>query len=250
VRAGDVDYDATGHGYAAVRRADPRVAAYVHAALGDAPSVVNVGAGAGSYEPAGRLVVAVEPSDAMRAQRPPGAAPVVAAVAERLPFADGAFGAAMAMSTVHQWPDLARGLAELRRVSRGPVVVLTFDAGRTPGFWLSEYLPDLPRVDAARMPPVPALAAGLGGEVTVTTVPVPADCADGFVEAFYGRPEAFLDPAVRAGQSLWGFVDPGAADRALGMLAADLASGAWDARYGHLREQPSYDGSLVLVTAR
>lgn len=244
-----MDYDTTGHGYARFRRADPRVAAYLHAALGYVEPVVNVGAGAGSYEPAGRRVVAVEPSDTMRAQRPPGSAPVVAGVAERLPFRDGAFGAAMAVATVHQWPDLAAGLRELRRVTRGPVVVLTFDASLIGEYWLAAYLPELVTIDGARMPEPAAIAAGLGGDATVTRVPVPFDCVDGFVEAYYGRPEALLDPEVRAAQSLWAFVDPAVADAAVAALAEDLRSGAWDARWGALRDAPAYLGSLVLVAA-
>jgi SAM-dependent methyltransferase len=235
--AGDVDYEAHGAGYAAIRRPDPRIAAQVHAALGAAETVVNVGAGAGSYEPEDRAVVAVEPSASMRAQRPRHRLPAVDATAERLPFDDGAFAAAMAMMTIHQWSDLRRGLGEMRRVARGPVVILTFDGAALDRLWLAEYAPELVVAEARR------------GTGTVAEVPIPLDCTDGFTEAFYGRPERFLDPAVRRAQSAWGFVAPGVEDRAVAQLARDLDSGAWDARFGALRTQPWFVGAVRLVVA-
>jgi SAM-dependent methyltransferase len=247
--AGDTDYEATGAGYASVRRPDPRIAALVHAALGTARTVLNVGAGAGSYEPADRSVVAVEPSARMRAQRPKGAAPVVDATAEDLPFADDAFDAAMATVTIHQWQDWERGLRELRRVSRGPVVILTFDAEALPCWWLNDYVPELFSTEATRYPAIDAICAVLGGATEVMVVPVPLDCTDGFTEAYYGRPEALLDATVRAGQSAWQFADVEAVSAGLGRLAADLASGEWDARYGHLRTQPELLGAVRLVVA-
>jgi SAM-dependent methyltransferase len=245
--AGDVDYEAHGAGYAVRRRTDPRIAARVHAALGPARTVLNVGAGAGSYEPEDRHVVAVEPSASMRAQRPRDRAPAIAAAAEELPFDDGAFDAAMATVTVHQWSDLEQGLAELRRVTRGPVVLLTFDGDALDRFWLSGYAPELIAAERRRYPAMATLAGALGAGTQIVPIPVPIDCADGFTEAYYARPEAFLDPAVRRAQSAWGFVAPAAQERAVARLADDLASGAWDARYGALRTQPAFDGSLRLV---
>jgi hypothetical protein len=247
--AGDFDYERGGGGYALRRRTDPRIAALVHAALGPARTVLNVGAGAGSYEPAGRRVAAVEPSAAMRAQRPPHLAAAIAARAEQLPFASGSFDAAMAMVTVHQWQDTARGLAELRRVSRGPVVVLTFDGAALDRFWLAGYVPELIAAERRRYPAIGDITALLGGTSTVTEVPVPADCVDGFTEAFYARPERFLDPAVRQSQSAWGFITAAQTARAVERLRADLASGAWDRRYGSLRDQPEFTGSLRLICA-
>jgi SAM-dependent methyltransferase len=248
--AGDFDYEAGGRGYATARRTDPRIAAYVHAALGDAATVINVGAGAGSYEPAGRVVTAVEPSAAMRGQRPAHLAPAVDAVAEDLPFGDDSFDAAMAMVTVHQWRDADQGLRELRRVSRGPVVVLTFDGAALDQFWLARYAPELIVAERRRYPAISRIRAVLGGDTAVTPIPVPADCVDGFTEAYYARPERFLDPAVRRSQSAWGFVDAAARDRAVRRLGDDLASGDWDRRYGALRTQPEFTGSLRLITAR
>ncbi|MDH2429662.1 methyltransferase domain-containing protein [Sphaerisporangium sp. TRM90804] len=245
--AGDFDYERHGHGYAIQRRTDPRIAARVHAALGDARTVVNVGAGAGSYEPVDRHVVAVEPSAAMRAQRPRHLAPAVSAVAEDLPFDDDAFDAAMAMVTVHQWPDAARGLRELRRVSRGPVVVLTLDGAALGLLWLAEYLPELLVVDGRRFPPIDTIASLVGAAAEVRPVPVPIDCVDGFTEAYYARPERFLDPEVRASQSAWGVVGDAAAARAVEHLRRDLEDGTWDARHGHLRTQPEFQGALRLV---
>lgn len=243
-----VDYEIHGVGYAGQRRPDPRIAAAIRAALGAARTVVNVGAGAGSYEPVDRAVLAVEPSATMRAQRPAGSAPVVAARAEALPFRDEAFDAAMASVTIHHWRPPAAGLRELRRVARGPVVVFTFDLDHLPG-WMQDHLAAALEVEKPRFPSIEAVAAALGGSVGVEHVPTPADCTDGFAEAYWNRPEALLDPVVRASQSMWSLlgaeVEAGVVDR----LRADLASGAWDAQHGHLRDLEQYDGSLRLVVS-
>ncbi|MFI5889288.1 class I SAM-dependent methyltransferase [Actinoplanes sp. NPDC051513] len=245
--AGDFDYDTHGQGYARRRRPDPRIAALIHTALGDARTVLNVGAGAGSYEPGDRYVLAVEPSAAMRAQRPPGAAPALDATAERLPFDDDAFDAVMATVTVHQWRDAVSGLAEMRRVARGPVVVLTFDGDELERLWLAAYVPELVAAERLRYPAISSVAAAIGRTTEVIEVPIPIDCVDGFTEAYYARPDAFLDPRVRAAQSAWGFVTPEATHRAVEKLRADLASGAWEHTYGHLRAQPQFLGSLRLL---
>ncbi len=250
--AGDFDYERHGPGYASVRQADPRIAARVHAALGTSRTVLNVGAGAGSYEPADRYLLAVEPSASMRAQRPAGAAPAVDAAAEHLPFDDDSFDAAMATMTVHQWVDVDQGLHELRRVSRGPVVVLTLDAPALQQFWLADYIPEVVAIEQARFPTIDQVTAALGqgsAEVRVDVVPVPRDCTDGFGEAFYARPEAFLRPEVMAATSGLVLTDAGAVQRGLDRLRDDLASGAWDRAYGHLREQSERLGAIRLITA-
>jgi len=244
--AGDFDYEAAGAGYGRLRQTDPRLARVVHAALGDARTVVNVGAGSGSYEPEDRYVVAVEPSAAMRAQRRADR-PAVDAVAEALPFDSGSFDAAMAMITVHQWPELERGLAELRRVARGPVVVLTFDPDALTSFWLADYVPELLEAERPRMPSLERIGAALGGEVDVAAPPIPHDCVDGFIEAYYARPEAFLDADVRVAQSAWAHTEVDVTE-GLAKLRSDLESGVWEARYGDLRERPDYIGSLRLIT--
>jgi SAM-dependent methyltransferase len=248
--AGDYDYEIGGTGYAGQRRTDPRIAAYVHDALDDARSVLNVGAGAGSYEPLDREVTAIEPSASMRAQRPAHLVDAIDATAEDLPFADRSFDAAMAMITVHQWADLEAGLREIRRVTRGPVVVLTFDGDALDLLWLADYVPELIAAERRRYPALSYLTAALGANAQVTPIPVPIDCIDGFTEAYYARPERFLDQAVRQSQSAWGFVDAETTDRAMARLRADLDSGEWDRRYGFLRSQPEFVGSLRLVTAR
>ncbi|GLY74913.1 class I SAM-dependent methyltransferase [Actinoallomurus iriomotensis] len=247
--AGDFDYETHGTGYAVRRRTDPRIAVYVHAALGDARTVINVGAGAGSYEPTDRQVTPVEPSASMRAQRPAHLAPAVDAVAEDLPFPDDAFDAAMATVTIHQWSDTDAGLRELRRVSRGPVVILTFDGDALDLLWLAEYAPELIAAERRRYPDIEHVRQVLGGTATVTPIPIPIDCVDGFTEAYYARPERFLDPLVRKSQSAWGFVDQPAIDRAVERLRTDLADGEWNRRHGHLLRQPSFLGSLRLITA-
>jgi SAM-dependent methyltransferase len=244
--AGDFDYEAGGATYATLRRTDPRIAAHIHAALGDARTVLNVGAGAGSYEPEDRYVIAVEPSAQMRAQR---RTPAVIGVAEDLPFDDDSFDAAMATITIHQWPDVERGLRELRRVARGPVVILTFDPRALRDFWLHEYVPELFAAESERDPGLEYVAGILGGRTTITPVPIPNDCVDGFIEAWYARPERLLDPEIRAGQSVWAFAAPQAVQRGLEQLAADLESGAWDARHGQLRTQPEYIGALRLLVS-
>lgn len=244
--AGDFDYEVGGLGYAGRRQTDPRIAAHIWKALGDAETVLNVGAGAGSYEPPDRYVVAVEPSAAMRAQR---RTPAVVGVAEDLPFDDDSFDAAMATITIHQWPDLERGLSELRRVARGPVVLLTFDGPAMLRFWLNEYVPEVFATESARDPGIERVASALGGDLTVTEVPIPIDCVDGFIEAFYARPEALLDLEVRRAQSAWAFVSPEVVERGLDRLRDALASGEWDERHGHLRTQPEYLGALRLIAA-
>jgi SAM-dependent methyltransferase len=248
--AGDADYGVIGGSYTRYRQPDPRIAARLSQALGPARTVLNVGAGAGSYEPADREVTPVEPSASMRAQRPPGLAPAVDATAEDLPFADGTFDAAMSTFSVHQWSDLEAGLREMRRVTRGPVVILTCDPALLRRFWLTSYSPEVIDAEARRYPAVAALRAGLGGSPEVALVPVPLDCTDGFGEAYYGRPEALLDPGARQSCSAWSFVGPDATDRFERDLGRDLADGTWDRRHGHLRTQPAFEGSLILVTAR
>jgi len=248
--AGDADYGTIGEQYGRYRRADPRIAAWIRAALGDARTVLNVGAGAGSYEPTDREVTAVEPSASMRAQRPDSLPVALDARAESLPFPDKSFDAAMTTFSVHQWADLDAGLAELRRVSSGPVVILSCDPDDVGRFWLAEYAPRVLATEAKRYPSLSRLADGLGGTIQVSSVPIPLDCTDGFGEAYYGRPEMFLDPGARRANSAWSFVDASTADRYVAALAADLASGEWDRRFGSLRSQPEFDGSLRLIVAR
>lgn len=239
-------YDSIGQGYSARRQPDPRLARLIHEALGDSRSVINVGAGAGSYEPTGRVVTAVEPSAAMIAQRPAGSAPAVQASAECLPFADASFDAAMAVLTVHHWQDQTAGLAELRRVARNRVVIVTFDPAH-PRNWLEDYLPGLRRLDEAKMPPMDSYAEALG-PVEISPLPVPHDCRDGFLHAFWRRPHAYCDPAVRAAMSSFSLLDE--CEAGLERLAQDLASGAWHARYGHLLDLAEWDAGYRLVLAR
>jgi SAM-dependent methyltransferase len=245
--AGDADYGRVGGAYSQYRRPDPRIAARIVDALGDARTVLNVGAGAGSYEPVDREVTAVEPSASMRAQRPPSLAPAIDATAENLPFADQTFDAAMTTFSVHQWSDLQAGLREMRRVTRGPIVILTGDPELLRKFWLNDYAPEVIDTEARRYPSIATIAASLGGSTSSVVVPVPLDCVDGFNEAHYGRPEALLDPGARLSCSAWSFVGAEVQDRFTVDLRRDLADGTWDGRFGHLRTQPTFDGSLVLV---
>jgi SAM-dependent methyltransferase len=242
-------YDAIGGAYTATRRTDPRIAARIWDALGDARTVLNVGAGTGSYEPPGRDVTAVEPSAVMRAQRPAGAAPCMDAAAESLPFADQSFDAAMAVSTVHHWRDPVAGLREMRRVARR-VVVLTFDASEDVlhrRFWLTrDYLPEF----AGLFNGWPSLA-GLAGAIGARAEPVPVlwDCTDGLFEAYWRRPGAYLEDHVRRAVSTWTRVGPGAEQRAVRSLRDDLDSGRWAERNSDLADLDAAELGLRLLVA-
>lgn len=242
-------YDTIGATYTVTRRTDPRIAARIWAAIGDARTVVNVGAGTGSYEPPGRDVVAVEPSALMRGQRPAGAAPCVTATAESLPFADQSFDAAMAVSTIHHWPDPIAGLREMRRVARR-VVVFTHETSDTAWrrrFWLSrDYLPEVADFLAGR-PTLTEQARAIGARTE--PVLIPWDCADGIFEAYWRRPEAYLDEQVRRGISGWARVGPEVEQRAVRSLRADLASGRWAERNRDLLALDAAELGLRLLIA-
>lgn len=243
----ELAYDRMGLGYGAVRRPDARIAAQIEAALGDARSVLNVGAGTGSYEPDEREVTAVEPSRTMIEQRPEGAAPVVEAFAEELPFEDDSFDAAMALITVHHWNDAQAGLAEMVRVARQRVLVLTFTPTPPTELWMArDYFPRILDFHAEAMIPIDELAAMLP-DTAVEPVPIPNACTDGFWLAIWDRPEMHLDPDVRRASSSWHHMDQDEIDRGLENLAADIESGRWDERNGHLRIQPELDVGLRLL---
>ncbi len=245
--AGDANYGVIGSGYTTYRQPDAEIAGFLRKALDGARSVLNVGAGAGSYEPVDRDVTAVEPSAAMRAQRPPHLPAAIDGVAEKLPFADRAFDASMATFTVHQWTDLAAGLAEMRRVTRHRVLVLTCDPGELHRSWLAEYAPEMISVEARRYPSMSVITEALGCMTCISNVPIPLNCTDGFGEAYYGRPERLLEAGARLANSAWSFVDQEVERRFVQNLTRDIESGAWDARYGSLRTQPHFEGSLRLI---
>ncbi|HWD73810.1 MAG TPA: methyltransferase domain-containing protein [Solirubrobacteraceae bacterium] len=240
-------YERIGGGYARVRRADPRIERVVHAALADSTSVVNVGAGAGSYEPADRHVVAVEPSERMRAQRPPGAAPCLAAAAEHLPLDDASVDVAMALYTDFHWRDRRKGIAELLRVSRRGIVILTVDGETAQRYWLTrDYLPA-----ANLFAPLAAVTSLLPGPPpTVAPVPIPADCRDGFVHAFWKRPEALLHPDVHRPMALFARLPPAAVTNGLARLRADIATGEWQRRNRELADLDALDLGHRLIVWR
>ena len=240
-------YDRIGKRYTDVRGEDPRIAARIRAALGNARTVVNIGAGAGSYEPADLEVVAVEPSETMIAQRPEGAAPVVRAFAEELPFEDGSFDAAMAVLTDHHWSDHARGLAEMRRVAK-LLVLFTWDPITVHDMWIvRDYLTTVPDL----IPDGYRLAHTLArlGDARAEPVPIPHDCRDGFFHAYWRRPEAYLDPVVRAGISVFAQLDDAAVEEGIGRLRRDLESGEWGRRNAELLEQEEIDAGYRLIVA-
>jgi SAM-dependent methyltransferase len=242
-------YDRIGVSYSDVRRADPRIETAISEALGDARSVLNIGAGAGSYEPADREVTAVEPSPVMIAQRPADAAPAIQGVAEALPLGDESVDATMGVFTMQHWDDVDRGLTEVLRVTRKRIVFLTLDLDVTAQMWLCrDYLPEIIEHDRNAFPTIAHLEAVLPS-VQVETVPVPADCTDGFLVALWSRPEAHLDPHVRRASSTWHRLPPAIIETGLDRLRDDLESGEWDRRYGYLRRQDTLDVGLRLVKA-
>ena len=236
-------YDTIGLNYADLRKPDFRIAQRIETALGDATSVLNVGAGAGSYEPANRQVTAVEPSAEMIRQRPASNATVVQGSAEDLPYEDNSFDASMAVLTIHHWSDQAKGAAEMRRVTRGKVVFLTYDPSfRT--FWLLDYFPALVTLDEGQMPPMENYGKWLG-PVEVSPVPIPHDCSDGFLAGYWRRPAAYLDERVRAAMSSFWKLDN--VSEGLRKLEADLKSGAWEQRHAGLLDLDELDCGYRLV---
>lgn len=238
-------YDRMGLNYAELRRADARIAKSIQTALGDSDTVLNVGAGAGSYEPEDRAITALEPSAEMIAQRPVSNATVVQGSAENLPFEDDSFDAVMAVLTVHHWSDKAKGMAEMRRVSRGAIVILTYD----PAFrdlWLFDYFPELAALDEGQMPPIDDYSKWLS-PVKILPVLIPHDCSDGFLAAYWRRPAAYLDPRVRTAISSFWKVDD--ITTGLQRLRHDLESGVWKKRYGDVLELDKRDCGYRLVVA-
>lgn len=241
----EVVYDTIGIDYARYRRPDPRIEAILTEAVGSARSALNVGAGTGSYEPSGLDLVAVEPSAEMARQRPPFSAPVLRAVAEDLPFRDRSFDAVIAILTLHHWSDWRRGLREMRRVARDRIVVLTWDPEH-PGFWLTEqYFPEILSVDRRFMPTITAISQVLG-PLEVRHVPIPRDCTDGFLGAYWSRPENYLDAGVR--QAISTFAKISDVEAGVQRLAADLRSGAWQNQNGKLLTLSELDlGYRILI---
>lgn len=242
-------YDRLGTAYNETRRPDPRIAAQLVASIGPPGLTLNVGAGTGGYEPRDRTVVAVDPSQVMIDQRPPGSDPAVRGVAEALPFRDSVFAAGMAILTVHHWSDPEVGLAEMRRVTRGPVAVLSWDASVFAGFWMAEeYVPASLDLDGGV--PSPKRIADILGGATVEVVPVPGDCSDGFYAAWWRRPHAYLDPVIRQNISGLARLPERLVREGIARLEADLASGAWSRRHGDLLGLDTYDAGYRLVISR
>ncbi|HST55152.1 MAG TPA: methyltransferase domain-containing protein [Solirubrobacteraceae bacterium] len=245
----DTRYDSIGAQYAATRREDPGIATLIHAALGQARTIVNVGAGAGSYEPRDRHVIAVEPSEVMIAQRDPRLPPAIPSGAYPLPLEDQSVDAAMAILTIHHWDgDQERGVRELRRVSRGPVVILTFDPQVSARMWLmADYLPEVAELDRRIFPTPQTLARWLDAEVDVREIPIPRDTPDWTLGSFWAHPERVLDAQARSSTSGFARMPPLVVNRVVEAVQRDLQDCAWDARHGHLRELEEYDAGLRLL---
>jgi SAM-dependent methyltransferase len=245
-------YDRIGAGYARTRREDPRIAARLRAALGGARTVLNVGAGTGSYEPRDRYVIAVEPSDVMAAQRPAELPPAIRALAHELPLHDASVDAALAVLTLHHWDGRQEaGVRELRRVTRGPIAVLTFDAEVSARMWLTaDYAPEQAELDRRIFPPPQRIAAWLGGGTQIETVPIGRDTPDWTLGSFWAHPERVLDPSARGATSGFARLPAEVTARIVGDVERDLRSGAWAARHGHLLELDAYDAGLRLIVSR
>lgn len=245
-------YDDIGKGYAQTRREDPRVREAVHAALGDARTVVNVGAGAGSYEPHDRHVIAIEPSDVMAAQRPPERVPAIRASAGNLPLRDDSVDAAMAIITIHHWDaELEDGIGELRRVARGPVVIVTYDPRISGDMWLMrDYLPEVAALDSDIFPLPEDVDGWLGGHCDISALPIARDTPDWHLGSFWAHPERVLDPAARAATSGFARMPDAVIERVVGAVQRDLESGAWDERHGEVRELDEYDVGMRLIVGQ
>lgn len=245
-------YDSIGEGYSKTRREEPCFQDRIRAALGDARSVVNVGAGAGSYEPRDRYVVAIEPSDIMAAQRPRALAPAIRAAAHCLPLRDGSVDAAMSVLSLHHWDEeQEQGVRELRRVASGPVVLLTCDPDVSGNMWLmSDYLPEIAELDRQIFPSMTQLATWLGGTTHVEVIPVPRDTCDWMLMSFWAHPERVLDASARSATSGFARMPVDVVERAVSAVRRDLNNGTWDARNGALRELDEYDAGLRLVLNR
>lgn len=244
-------YDTIGHGYSQTRREDPRFRAQIHAALGNARTIANVGAGTGAYEPTDRHVIAIEPSDVMAAQRSRDLAPAIRAYAGSIPLRDQSVDAAMSLLSVHHW-DGAReqGVRELRRVAREAVVILTYDASISGAMWLmADYLPEVAALDHQIFPPPELLAEWLGGDVRIDKIPIPRDTPDWMLGSFWAHPERVLDAKARAATSGFARMPANVVERVISEVTRDLASGLWDERYGHLRNLDAFDAGLRLVVA-
>lgn len=239
-------YDTIGHRYAALRQPDPRIQQAIRLGLGDAQHILNVGAGAGSYEPQDCRVVTVEPSVSMIRQRAADAALLVRASAMDLPFLDQAFDASLAILTIHHWPDWRKGLQQLKRVARKRVVILTWDPSTT-RFWLTDdYFPELIAIDRQIFPTIEDLRRELG-QLAVSSVPIPHDCLDGFLGAYWRRPEAYLDSSVRGAIST--FAKLSSTEPGLERLRRDLSSGDWHRRNAAILSRQSLDLGYRLVVA-
>ena len=239
-------YDEIGVGYRNARRPDPRIASAILRALGEAVSVVNVGAGAGSYEPSDRFVIAVEPSITMIRQRRPDSASAVQASATRQPFRDASFAAALAILTVHHWPDRARGLDELARVAADRVAILTWDPA-TSGFWLvEEYFPEIVEIDRRIFPSLEEFRRALG-RIEVSPLAIPHDCSDGFLGAYWRRPQAYLDADIRRAISTFSKIRT--LEAGLARLRRDLEDGTWRRCHGDLLDRTELDLGYRLVVS-
>jgi methyltransferase family protein len=245
-------YDAIGVTYSRTRREDPRIAERLAAALGDARTVVNVGAGTGSYEPADRHVIAIEPSAVMIAQRGPDRVPAIQASAGALPLVDDGVDSAMAVLTIHHWDaEREAGVRELRRVARGPVAILTYDARVSGEMWLMrDYLPEVAALDAAIFPLPDIVAGWLGGAVSIDPVPLSRDTPDWMLGSFWAHPERVLDPVARGSTSGFSRMSEEVVARVVGDVGRDLSDGTWDARNGHLRALDELDVGLRLIVSR
>lgn len=242
------DYDIGGHDYSELRKADPRIAVYIAAGLRGMQTVINLGAGTGSYEPRDVYVIAVEPSRSMRAKRlETGRTPALGARAEALPFDDASFDASLAILTIHHWVNLPKGLAEMKRVTKKKIVILTYDPSRLELFWNAAYFPELVAVERTRYPEISTIKAILGLPARITNIRIPFDCTDGFQEAYYGRPEEFLKEKVRRAQSAWSFIGKEREARYVATLAGELDTGEWDRKYGFHRTMPEFEGAYRML---
>ena len=242
------DYDKFGGNYSNIRQEEPEIAKYINNELIDCKTILNVGAGADSYEPVDKFTISLEPSEKMRKQRmEKGKFPAVIGKSDEIPFDSDSFDCCMSILSVHHWPDMKKGINEMIRVSKKKVLIMTFDPDRLDDFWNSEYFPEVIEVERKRYPTITFLEEVFNHKLRKIVVPIPFDCKDGFQEAFYGRPEAFLRKEIRQSQSAWGFIDQETENRIVKKLEDDLKSGEWDRLYGEHRKMKEFKCALRIL---
>jgi SAM-dependent methyltransferase len=242
------NYDELGHNYSNIRQEEPSILKIISEELMDCKTIINIGAGAGSYEPANKYIIALEPSMEMRKQRISNKKiPAINGKSDNIPFDNNSFDCSMSILSIHHWPDMEKGITEMMRVSKNKVLIMTFDPDHINDFWNYEYFPEVIEIERKRYPKIAFLEKVFNKSLKIIKVPIPFDCKDGFQEAFFGRPEAFLHKEIREAQSAWGFIDKETEERIEKKLEKELNTGEWDRKYGNHRKMKEFTCALRII---